>query len=86
MTNAAYDYVIVGAGAAGCALAYRLGEDPNCRILVLEACDGDRAPIISIPLTCGLILKNRLFDWGYFTKAEAGLDQEVIVRLLQLFP
>ena len=72
--NAAYDYVIVGAGAAGCALAYRLGEDLNCRILVLEAGGNDRSPIISIPLTWGLILKNRLFDWGYFTEAEAGLD------------
>lgn len=69
-----YDYIIVGAGSAGCTLAYRLGADPACRILVLEAGGADRSPIIQIPLTWGLILKHRLYDWGYFTEPEAGLD------------
>ncbi len=70
----AYDYIIVGAGSAGCTLAYRLGEDPNVRILVLEAGGADRSPIIKVPLTWGLILKNRMFDWGYFTDPEPGMD------------
>lgn len=70
----AYDYVIVGAGSAGCVLAYRLGQDPGARILVLEAGGQDRSPMIKIPLTWGLILKRRLFDWGYFTEAEPGMD------------
>ncbi len=70
----AYDYVIVGAGSAGCVLAYRLGQDPGVRILVLEAGGQDRSPMIKIPLTWGLILKHRLFDWGYFTEAEPGMD------------
>jgi 4-pyridoxate dehydrogenase len=69
-----FDYVIVGAGAAGCVLAHRLGEEAGVRILVLEAGGQDRSPIIRIPLTWGLILKNRLFDWGYFTEPEAGMD------------
>ncbi|MGS0897475.1 GMC family oxidoreductase [Burkholderia stagnalis] len=73
-----YDYVIVGAGSAGCALAYRLGEDPNLRILVLEAGEQDRSPYIKVPLTWGQILKNRLFDWGYFTEPEPGMDDRKI--------
>ncbi|MGU1552445.1 GMC family oxidoreductase [Pseudomonas aeruginosa] len=73
-----YDYVIVGAGSAGCALAYRLGEDPSVRILVLEAGGQDRSPYIKVPLTWGVILKNRLFDWGYFTEPESGMDDRRI--------
>jgi choline dehydrogenase-like flavoprotein len=69
-----FDYVIVGAGSAGSVLAHRLGEDPDVRILVLEAGGSDRSPIIRIPLTWGLILKHRLFDWGYFTEPEPGMD------------
>jgi 4-pyridoxate dehydrogenase len=73
-----FDYVIVGAGAAGCVLANRLGEDPGVRVLVLEAGGQDRSPIIKIPLTWGLILKHRLFDWGYFTEPEAAMDERRI--------
>ena len=69
-----YDYVIVGAGSAGCVLAHRLGQDKAVRILVLEAGGQDRSPIIKIPITWGLILKHRMFDWGYFTEPEAGMD------------
>ncbi|MFN0005203.1 MAG: GMC family oxidoreductase [Burkholderiaceae bacterium] len=70
MKNNSYDYIIVGAGSAGCALAYRLGADPKVKILVLEAGGYDRSPMIKIPLTWGLILKHRLYDWGYFTQSE----------------
>ena len=73
-----YDYVIVGAGSAGCALAYRLGANPSVKILVIEAGGSDRSPVIKIPLTWGLILKNRLFDWGYFTQREPGMAQREI--------
>ena len=73
-----YDYIIVGAGSAGCTLAYRLGADPALKILVLEAGGADRSPIIKIPLTWGLILKHRLYDWGYFTEPEPGMDNRRI--------
>lgn len=69
-----YDYIIVGAGSAGCTLAYRLGADPGLKILVLEAGGQDRSPIIKVPLTWGLILRHRLYDWGYFTEPEPGMD------------
>ncbi|NYT56044.1 GMC family oxidoreductase N-terminal domain-containing protein [Eoetvoesia caeni] len=71
---AEYDYIIVGAGSAGCTLAYRLGADPTLKILVLEAGGPDNSPIIKIPLTWGLILKHRLYDWGYNTEPEPGMD------------
>ncbi|NQD91666.1 dehydrogenase [Pseudomonas sp. CrR25] len=78
MSSEEFDYVIVGAGSGGCALAYRLGENPNLRILVLEAGRHDHSPVIKVPLTWGIILKNRLYDWGYFTNAEAGMDNRKI--------
>ena len=75
MSNSSeYDYIIVGAGSAGCTLAYRLGADPALKILLLEAGGEDRSPIIKIPLTWGLILKHRMYDWGYFTEPEPGMD------------
>src|SRR5690625_4907649 len=68
-----YDYIVVGAGSAGCTVAYRLGAEASSQILVLEAGGSDRSPIIKVPLTWGLILKNRLFDWNYFTEPEPAL-------------
>lgn len=73
-----YDYIIVGAGSAGCTLAYRLGAERDLKILVLEAGGKDRSPIIQLPLTWGLILKHRLYDWGYATEPEPGMDNRRI--------
>ena len=70
----AFDYVIVGAGSAGCTLANRLTEDRDVRVLVIEAGGSDRCPLISVPLGWGRILFKRLFDWGYFTEPEPQLD------------
>ena len=69
-----FDYIIVGAGSAGCTLAYRLSEDPESRVLVLEAGGWDRDPLISVPWGWGKILFERLHDWGYFTEPEPNMN------------
>lgn len=73
-----YDYVIVGAGSAGCLLAYRLGADPGNRILVIEAGGPDTDPLIHIPLGLGKMHEKRAHDWGYDTEPEENLNGRAI--------
>lgn len=62
-----FDYVIIGAGSAGCTLANRLSADADIRVLVLEAGGWDRHPFVKLPLTWGRVLLDRIYDWGYDT-------------------
>ncbi len=67
-----YDYVIVGAGSAGCVLAARLGEDRDVRVAVIEAGPPDSEPVIHMPLAFRQLQESR-FDWGLWSEAEPGL-------------
>jgi choline dehydrogenase-like flavoprotein len=69
-----FDYVIVGAGSAGCVLANRLSADPDVRVLLLEAGGWDRDPMLSIPLGVGRIWGYTRYDWGYATEPEPNAD------------
>jgi choline dehydrogenase-like flavoprotein len=68
-----FDYIIVGAGSAGCVLASRLSEDSTARVLLLEAGGKDAHPLISIPIGLGMLQKHQLFDWRYQTDVEERL-------------
>ncbi len=71
---AEYDYVIAGAGSAGCALAARLAEETSLRIALVEAGGSGRNLFIRMPAGNGFIFGNPKFDWGYQSQPQAGLD------------
>src|SRR5262245_44619060 len=68
-----YDYVIVGAGSAGCVLANRLSENPDVRVLVIEAGGPDTAEEVHVPVAFARLFKTDL-DWDFDTEPEPGLD------------
>ncbi|MCS0504196.1 GMC family oxidoreductase N-terminal domain-containing protein [Ancylobacter sp. GSK1Z-4-2] len=76
MTTAAdtYDYIVVGAGSAGCVLANRLSADPKNRVLVLEAGGRDNWIWFHIPVGYLFAIGNPRADWCFRTEAEAGLN------------
>ncbi|MFK8331263.1 GMC family oxidoreductase [Pseudomonas sp. BJa5] len=69
-----YDYVVVGAGPAGCLLANRLSADPGCRVLLLEAGGRDNYPWIHIPVGYLYCIGNPRTDWCFKTEAQPGLN------------
>ncbi len=73
MTASEYDYVIVGAGSAGCVLAARLSEDPSIRVALIEAGGADSADEIHIPAAFPTLFKTE-YDWDLTTDPEPALD------------
>ena len=68
-----YDYIIVGAGSAGCVLANRLSADPNCDVLLLEAGGSDRHPFIRMPSAFSLPMNSKRFNWQFTAEPEPAL-------------
>lgn len=69
-----YDYIIIGAGSAGCVLANRLSADPATRVLVLEFGGSDKSVFIQMPTALSIPMNGTKYNWRYFTDPEPGLD------------
>ncbi len=69
-----FDYVIVGAGSAGCVLAARLSEDPDVRVALIEAGPPDTSPTIHLPVALSALFHTE-YDWDYSTVAEPFADR-----------
>lgn len=69
-----FDYIIVGAGSAGCVLAHRLSEDPDCRVLLVEAGPRDWNPFIHMPAGLARLVRFKSLNWNYETEPEPNLN------------
>jgi choline dehydrogenase len=62
-----YDYIIVGAGSAGCVIANRLSANPDCSVLLVEAGGHDRNPLFRLPILMGKLFQSGIYNWRYYT-------------------
>jgi choline dehydrogenase len=68
------DFVIVGAGSAGCALAYRLSEDGKHSVIIIEHGGTDYGPLIQMPSALSIPMNMSMYDWGFSTEPEPHLN------------
>ncbi|MVV48652.1 choline dehydrogenase [Pseudomonas sp. PB120] len=74
MATQKYDYIIIGAGSAGCVLANRLSEDPATSVLVLEFGGSDRSVVIQMPSAFSIPMNTKKYNWRYETEPEPFLN------------
>ena len=79
MRELSFDYIVVGAGTAGCLLANRLSADPKNRVLLLEAGKKDNYPWIHIPVGYLYSIGNPRVDWMYKTEPDGGLNGRSLI-------
>ena len=73
-----YDYIIIGAGSAGCVVANRLSADPSARVLLIEAGGSDRALRIAMPSAFTYAMDHKSFDWGFIAESEEHLNDRLL--------
>jgi choline dehydrogenase len=73
-----YDYIVVGAGTAGCVVASRLSEDPDASVLLVEAGGSDRSLFITMPGALPFVYQNKRISWGFRSGPEPYLDGKTI--------
>lgn len=69
-----YDYIVVGGGSAGCALANRLSSNPEYSVLLVEAGQRDRNYLFKLPMLMGKLMHSGLYNWDYYTEPEPELN------------
>jgi choline dehydrogenase len=69
-----FDYIVIGAGSAGCVVANRLSENPANTVLLLEAGPKDNNPMIHMPGGCGEVLKSKTLNWHFYSTPQKNLD------------
>ena len=77
-TTVKYDYIIVGAGSAGCIVAARMSEDPAIRVLLVEAGGSDGGVMLSMPAALPFVYQNDKIGWGYLSGPEPHLEGRTI--------
>lgn len=75
-----YDFIVVGAGSAGCVIAARLSESGKHRVLLLEAGPSDNSPWIHLPLGYAKLFSNARYNWMYNSEPEAALNNRVLYQ------
>ena len=73
-----YDYIVVGAGTAGCIMAARLSEDPGVNVLLVEAGGSDRSLFITMPGALPFVYQNTKINWGHRSGPEPHLNGKII--------
>jgi choline dehydrogenase len=74
-----WDFIIAGAGSAGCVLAARLSEDPSCRVLLLEAGGADRSPLLRIPGFTPQAIESTRYNWHYPGAPDPSLGRRSLI-------
>ena len=72
------DYVIIGAGSAGCTIAYRLSKSLDAKITVVEYGDTDKSPVIQMPAALSIPMNMSRYNWGYVSSPEKYLNKRIM--------
>ena len=73
-----FDYIVLGAGSAGCVLANRLSADPDCRVLLIEAGPPDHNPLLRVPVLAGRWFTGKYLNWAFTTEPQPQLNNRTI--------